>query len=808
MKILSIELRDFGIFQKLRLNTDANLVGFAGPPGSGKTTILTAVRYGLASDLGEKSDKASSFIHNYDPAKSANVVITAVSPQGNNIEISKTIKHSSTERSLIVDGGKAITSAKGFEEAMTAIMQADASTVSRLVFTSQGALATLLGSLVSEREKLFTRVLDVDYLRAASSHLKGRIQTIKASVVDHRPTLINALEQASTLQSEINELRKIVARFGTPDPVVVRQQLENYIKWSDKMESLSYDLRSLKSDITNLEVELKSEKSSAQLTAQIEELTRKGTEALRDYTVLNARASAAGTEDRIAVLTERVQQLEERKAVLLEDMKQTETSAPKVTGLGKIAADIRNVSKASEELKVTTALLDELRAEIKASRDTHVQRLNDLRSKEALQKEIKNIRQMGFSGSTCPLCTGNTKGKHLHWEKEDEDNLSNLHKEVVTLQSVIQSEDTRYNELVERASELTATITWFEKLYSEFISSGFLPMDLVKKDPEQAVRDLEELGVTQAMHATACGILADLERSITDDKTVIESLREVGSKSNSTPLVYKTPEEAFKVGRESEEGIKVLTAIRNIVETKERTLVRLGLEQVKLLKDIESHKTTKPLLPKGIDDPKGHLDTALQNESVYTGAVNSLAFKEGMIVNFSKVITDTQKKVDNMRTQTEWLQSMDQLANKLDEASKMYVRRQFDSMVGVVLSVLETMSTNFTVRQDINTPLSFEFRPIAKDSVWHAQSKLSGGQKVRLSLAFLIAVQRALLPGIGLLVLDEPSLHLGETDKKHLADLLGNLAHTTFSGDRQIMVCDHSPTVLENCEILISTDTK
>jgi ABC-type Mn2+/Zn2+ transport system ATPase subunit len=59
-------------------------------------------------------------------------------------------------------------------------------------------------------------------------------------------------------------------------------------------------------------------------------------------------------------------------------------------------------------------------------------------------------------------------------------------------------------------------------------------------------------------------------------------------------------------------------------------------------------------------------------------------------------------------------------------------------------------------------------------------------------LAFLMAVQEALVPEVGLLVLDEPSMHLDERGKASLAELLAETGRRLSVGESQVWVSDHA----------------
>ena len=76
------------------------------------------------------------------------------------------------------------------------------------------------------------------------------------------------------------------------------------------------------------------------------------------------------------------------------------------------------------------------------------------------------------------------------------------------------------------------------------------------------------------------------------------------------------------------------------------------------------------------------------------------------------------------------------------------------------------------------------------------QCKLSGGQRVRASVAFLLAVQSLVIPDVGLLMLDEPSMHLDQESQENLRDLISNLAESLRREEKQLVVVDHCPVLM------------
>jgi exonuclease SbcC len=122
-----------------------------------------------------------------------------------------------------------------------------------------------------------------------------------------------------------------------------------------------------------------------------------------------------------------------------------------------------------------------------------------------------------------------------------------------------------------------------------------------------------------------------------------------------------------------------------------------------------------------------------------------------------------------------------------------YVQHKFDSLVTMTQENLEIMDANFAIIPHPERPVSLQFYRVDEPGqVLFDHEKLSGGQKVRLSVAFLLAVQQLVVPDLGFLVLDEPSTHLDEESRENLKDLLLNLGQQLENTDTQILVCDHA----------------
>ena len=128
----------------------------------------------------------------------------------------------------------------------------------------------------------------------------------------------------------------------------------------------------------------------------------------------------------------------------------------------------------------------------------------------------------------------------------------------------------------------------------------------------------------------------------------------------------------------------------------------------------------------------------------------------------------------------------------------MYLSERFNQLTGLTQRNLGMLNANFVVTPSVDEVLSFDFTDQERPWIGKLpQSKLSGAQRVLLTISFLLAVQQLILPQVGLLVIDEPSNHLGVPQKEDLRDLFASLNQTLANTDAQIIVVDHDPIVMQ-----------
>lgn len=173
--------------------------------------------------------------------------------------------------------------------------------------------------------------------------------------------------------------------------------------------------------------------------------------------------------------------------------------------------------------------------------------------------------------------------------------------------------------------------------------------------------------------------------------------------------------------------------------------------------------------------------------------------------NIENQISDLEIKNASIYQRLSELNAIKSLINPKEGITKQYLQYLFKILSKYVSEYLLLMDANFIIKIDfedeISDPktgirengLSYQFKRIDKaDDYWLNMNRLSSGQKVKLSIAILIAIQKLICPDLNFLVLDEPSNSLDEPSVEALGTLLGNLGRTLSTNEGQIFIVDHN----------------
>jgi DNA repair exonuclease SbcCD ATPase subunit len=137
-----------------------------------------------------------------------------------------------------------------------------------------------------------------------------------------------------------------------------------------------------------------------------------------------------------------------------------------------------------------------------------------------------------------------------------------------------------------------------------------------------------------------------------------------------------------------------------------------------------------------------------------------------------------------------------------------YIQYVFENLTPMAQENLNMLGADFVIEPDPTDVVTVRFMKLTDDSSgWMPQNKLSGGQKVRVSIAYLLAVQQLIIPDIAFLVLDEPSTHIDDDGIDSMKELFSALGSQLQHTEAQVIVCDHKPELQTSFQETITLQT-
>ena len=132
-----------------------------------------------------------------------------------------------------------------------------------------------------------------------------------------------------------------------------------------------------------------------------------------------------------------------------------------------------------------------------------------------------------------------------------------------------------------------------------------------------------------------------------------------------------------------------------------------------------------------------------------------------------------------------------------DNVPMILARRYLQAVDSTLESFLRLMQSNFTAGL-VQEDGCYRFQCIFPDSSVRSASNLSGGQKVRFAISFLMAVNEVLASKLGVMAFDEPTDQLDDANIQHLCDVLLHVQQFAHSAGIQIFVVTHDKQLISS----------
>ena len=832
-------LNDFGPHAYYDVNTDAPIIGLSGKNGSGKSNFLSAIEFGLRGKAGDSDETLASFIRS---GASKASVTEHFRKDGNEGIITREIKPNSSTRTLTWMGKK-ITKDAEVKAALNEILGVDEYVLQNAVFIPQGQLDKLLFGTPTEREEMFIKMMLLGYMAKVSEVAEQKAQMLARTIQDVSVLKDELQRQQSEAEKQLVSVEYELSRC--PDMREAIEQWNRVCAYSvainmhaaeaaaanDTAHVAECNASTLLSDyssrhnsykvITKAEIENEIKDRKAALSSYRNSITavsrgielRKIIQSYKTDVVASKQALELAESALLAAsggLNDDVLQAAKDR---LRSAEIVNASYVVLRSALKSEAEYKeSIAKATSELERTTKAKDAVASELELiasdGRDIQV-KLDTLKAVTSSARKTM---------SHCPLCEqdfrkskedldsmlAETEAKHTYkktqWQ-EVKTKLVALENELSEFCTLISTCRANLNIAANTVSEQHAVIAGMPEVDEADISASradILQMEASLRrqqalqsavvsaanavaNAEHKLNNISEEDKQQAQNSTE-EILASLNENASHEETL---LADAESCHNALAASEKTRADAVAVydrHKASEADIRaklaaesILPATQNIVDqiTTEFSECEQDKDKLRALvsnelnKKQNEHEQTKGLLA----GAKKHADDAVSR-------LRELEKKE-------EINAETNKIVEELR------RIKDAFGRK--GIPRSYINYYYDKLLRSAQSTLEAMEANFSIQPHPTKPVTLQFtRDNQTDSAVFDQSKLSGGQRVRVTMAFLLAVQKQLVPELGFLCLDEPSMHIDPEGQEAMRDMLSSLGAQMANGEAQIWISDHS----------------
>jgi exonuclease SbcC len=737
MLIRKLELKNFGIHRDLKFDAGGTpVVGLLGKNGAGKSTILNALRYAYTGELEDTIESMATY------GQKKGYVKLEFEKDGKTGVLKREVGKA-PKRELVWEG-ETLTSVKDVDTKISEILDVDRKAFSNACFLKQGSLNELLFGTESSREQLFIKLVNLSFFERYCSVIDAKIKTMLTGVEDFTSIKDELSSQKTTSIDNVSERSKILKDCKNPENTLLTlSEIQNISLAADELRRvrLSYQQTIHESnDHLNTVLAAYDVVSVNALDSFLEgkrvsekELIEKRQKIVTD---LNARRLYNNTVSEVESWSSKTAEQKELLVGFEIQLKELEIPEEKL--------------RTQEEL---SERVHSLKVEIKQLSEWY-----DTRSSEVVTKAVFE------DGVKCFACgqamTEACSEENLKLLLEDFQNKS---EEYVTKQSRLQDieELINHNQMCDtgiRSAQAAA-----RALFKSYTDSY-----------KAAVEKLETL-------IDSAAISDDIEEEMQDVcKNYEDMVQEIGllekDVTSARGASTKLNLEEERINRNAQE----LEVAENM-ETGLKTRLQDGLKELGISesKSVSECKILLEALRNTREAEKGRLMQAEANLEDLTERL--VRIEEGISNNEHSL-----KVVEELR------ELKDLLSRK--GLPRHYILQRFKKLAILTAENLAILNSDFTVDASDDEFASFVFERFdGEEQVRLPMSKMSGGQKVRLCIAFLLAVQRELVTEVGFQTFDEPSTHLDEEGVDRLCHLFQQLQELLNTAEHQIWVCDHNP---------------
>ncbi len=840
MKTLELEIQDFGKHEHILFKPEAPVVGIVGPSGAGKTVLLTALDYSITgrfpSATDGKPEAGETFVRHWGkPGGASNGSVRhKFLKNGQVYEIYRQFGKTSRQWLRLPEHGEKekITKVALINEELTKLFGANRDAISQNVFIRQGTLDRLFYGTDGERQELFTDLLLLGHLGRVAEVADQKIKFLASSIQDMSASIDEVARRRAVVEEELGLLEAdLGSRYDWTTDISTLRSYEQVVAAANAALARSEQFRAQAlAAKTALEAVLATPiPGLATPITSVDQLTRLHREQFdvgaainkAYYVMQNQEALLISESDlkaKVAQLTGDLQNLQNRQNLLAPKARQAtgeleariaaiRSWAAAVQTRDAAAADMQAAGKARDAFDARPAPDADRLAALEEEQETVISMLSRATLRCTVHEAMK-----GTDLTSCPACD-----RDLDHLEVDEAMMTSIRDHQTKL-------ETSSKTLRETITKLRQELHRYNQQRGEILGRVASTMQAYSKAAAACAKKPEGADLTGVMITALENERDDIKAAQTEYRGVGDQITRISADLMQARKNLASLDAAALAKAHAEFDNEAYHAKYAEIEACDALITAMAAR-------IEQANVPR----KNFDDNEA---LRAENAALYHKHVEeSIAIEAGFSTALKSTITSPDEDQTVMTSMETRQQARNELVGRITQARKQadevkkaqqdleervaaqavkqacitdlrrvrdafgknglplrFITYRFNQLCRLVQMFLARLEVNFTVEVDPTLPVAFTFtRTDEPEPYTMPQSKLSGGQRVRLALALLLAIQQLIIPDIGFLVLDEPSLHLGPEDKEAMRALFLNMAPQLANSGAQLWVCDHAP---------------
>lgn len=775
MLIKRLLLNNYSIHSELELNFTPGINGIVGENGSGKSTVLDALRFAVTGTSildGRVADNVS-WGH-----KSGSVVLE-FRHGDSDYTIERRIGKSSGQTLTTPDGK--YTKQAEIQSILEGMFTTTFESLLNNVFVPQGRIEAILFATNTQRLKEIQRIIGLDNLALAEKALGLEVNSIQLTVglKEQIMEVVNMITEARKehLSSSVR-LKEVEEQVNVLQ--VYAKQLEDYLateKSRAALQKVEHDVRAYQQQLVEAEGECSRLQTDAQGVATlVSSFKEQAEDASRRLVAIEA------TSRQMKAIESLRAKIREAEGVL----RDAPPSLPELEPLQE------QIDRIKSTISLRTQQLDGSLPRPKLGREQEIEgRLKELEVQWGLLKtlpslsseemdagfEIKKLTHECevFETGVCPTCSQAVS----HFDSSQAQERIRSLKEYLSEEERSRKESheaLRRSVSVERA-ELQGELSEIEKQAVGVLQEGLSKLKA-------------RLGELQKTHTEATLLVNRVVSAERDLKSLKHQLEELG-----------VPEE---VDVNDSERLRKIVALYESTKTRyseSQTQLQLKQGEVAHIKrslvQAQEMRSSFPEIPQvdaeGLALARHKVEELKGLREEHQQLVTQVGIARARIDSLTESSTRLSSQYENETKGRKWVTFCKRVRDIVHvNGLPTLMMREYASILNRRIShYLSVWEAPFNMELDDTLSFIAQFH----NGLTHSASRLSGGQQIVASTSFRLAMVETFAREIGLLVLDEPSNYLDADNIYHLQQLLLRMKETTCATGRQILLVTHEASL-------------